>query len=246
MAKNTPKVITAKRSQKELRKYATKERAKTSSWFFKTGKGQYGEGDVFIGVNNPDARRVALTYVEMSLPEVAKLLDSKVHEDRFVALEILVAKYERAIRQFAEIEQKKIANFYLKHKTRVNNWDLVDTSASYILGHYLFDKNRNVLYKLAKSKSIWDRRIAVVATGYFINKKDFSDILSLAIVLSKDKEDLMHKAVGWMLREVGKKDEKVLTKFLDKYAISLPRTTLRYCIERLSSTQKKHYMKMDK
>lgn len=234
--------MTAKEVQKQLRKYATKKRAKASAWFFKTGKGQYGEGDIFIGVNNPNARHVALTHIGIPLPEIAKLLDSKIHEDRFVALEILVAKYEKG----RSLEQKRITNFYLKHKARVNNWDLVDTSASYILGHYLFKKNRKIIYRLARSKSLWDRRIAVVATNYFIQQKDYKDILRLAILLAKDREDLMHKAVGWMLREVGKKDEKVLTKFLDKYATKLPRTTLRYSIERLSEMQKKVYMRMGK
>lgn len=234
--------MTAKEIQRDLRKYATKKRAKANAWFFKTGKGQYGEGDIFIGVNNPDARHVALTHIDTPLPEVAKLLKSKVHEDRFVALEILVAKYERADKK----GQDKIAKFYLKNKSRVNNWDLVDTSASYILGNYLFEKNRKILYKLAKSKSLWDRRIAIVSTGYFISKADFRDTLKLTVFLKNDKEDLIHKAVGWMLREVGKKNAKALTKFLDKYAKVLPRTTLRYSIERLSKGQKQKYMKVDK
>ncbi len=231
--------MTYKDIQKELRRLASKERAKTNAWFFKTGKGQYGEGDKFIGVSNPDAREVALKYKDLDFKEVKSLLDSKIHEERFVALEILVAKYEKG-----DVNQKKkVANFYLKNKKQINNWDLVDTSASYILGDYLFDKNRSILYKLVKSKSLWDRRIAVIATHYFIKQKDFQDIFVFAEMLIGDKEDLMHKAVGWMLREVGKKDEKALTKFLDRFATKLPRTTLRYAIERLSSVQKQNYMK---
>ncbi len=231
--------MSARSIQRELRKYATKERAQTSAWFFKTGPGQYGAGDVFIGVRSPDTRKVALQFKDVSLEELMPLLYSKIHEERFVALEILVAKYEVSDAK----DQKKIVSFYLKHKARVNNWDLVDTSASYILGSYLFDKDRSILYKLAASKSLWDRRIAVVATHYFIKQKDFKDIFALTLLLLKDKEDLMHKAVGWMLREAGKQDEKVLRDFLDKYNTQLPRTTLRYAIERLSDTQKKWYMK---
>ncbi len=225
--------------QKELGKYSSKERAKTNAWFFKTGKGQYGEGDQFIGVSNPDARKIALKYQDLDFYEVKGLLGSKIHEERFVALEILVAKYEKG----DEKKKKKVVNFYLKNKKQINNWDLVDTSASYILGDYLFDKDRSILYKLVKSKSLWDRRIAVIATHYFIKQKDFKDIFAFAEVLIGDKEDLMHKAIGWMLREVGKKDEKALVKFLDKFSKKLPRTTLRYAIERLSVVQKQNYMK---
>ena len=229
--------------QKELRKYASKERAKTNAWFFKTGKGQYGYGDVFIGVSNPNARKVALENIDTPLSEILLLLNSKIHEDRFVALEILVFQYEKAVKQKDLSLQKKIVSFYLKNKDRINNWDLVDTSASYILGSYLFDKDREVLYRLVKSKNLWHRRIAVIATHYFIKQKDFSDTFKISILLMKDKEDLLHKAVGWMLREIGKQDEKSLTSFLDEYKLYLPRTTLRYAIERLSLTQKKNYMK---
>lgn len=231
---------TASLIQKELKTYASKQRAQVSVSFFKTGKGQYGEGDVFIGVSNPDARRVALAHKDISLVEVKKLLYSAIHEERFVALEILVAQYEKG----DEKEKKRVVVFYLKHKKQVNNWDLVDTSASYILGHFLFDKkDRRVLSTLARSKNLWDRRIAIIATHYFIQQKDFKDTLSLAELLMKDTEDLMHKAVGWMLREVGKKDEAVLKRFLDKHKSVLPRTTLRYALERLSKRDKERYMK---
>jgi 3-methyladenine DNA glycosylase AlkD len=233
----------AQNIQKELRKFASKERAKTNAWFFKTGLGQYGYGDVFIGVSNPDARKVAVKYKDIDFPDILELLNSKIHEERFVALEILVLKFENAVKDKDYVLQKKIVNFYLKNKDRINNWDLVDTSASYILGAYLFDKDREVLYKLAKSKNLWHRRIGIIATHYFIKQKDFSDTLKISILLMKDKEDLLHKAIGWMLREVGKQDEKSLTKFLDEYKLSLPRTSLRYAIERLSLSQKKNYMK---
>lgn len=235
--------MNAKTIQKTLRTYASKKRAETNAWFFKTGKGEYGEGDRFIGVSNPDARKVALRYRETPLATITELLNSNIHEDRFVALEILVAQFEHAVKQEDKTKQKKIATYYLKQRARINNWDLVDTSASYILGQYLFDKDRTPLYRLARSKSLWDRRIAVVATHYAIRQKDFVDTCALAVLLIDDKEDLIHKAVGWMLREVGKQDEMALVSFLEVYATSLPRTTLRYALERLSDVQKKQYMK---
>lgn len=229
----------AKDVQKELRVHANKDRAKTNAWFFKTGKGQYGEGDKFIGVSNPDARKIARKYQRLPFTEVLKLLNSKIHEERFVGLEILVTKYEKS----NIVEKRKVVTFYLKNRKKVNNWDLVDTSASYILGQYLFDKDRSILYKLINSKSLWDRRIAVIATHYFIKQKDYKEILLFSLELLNDKEDLIHKAVGWMLREVGKQNKKVLRKFLDQYSKVLPRTTLRYAIERLPSVQRNKYMK---
>lgn len=228
--------------KKHLRTFATEERAGVSARFFKTGKGQYGEGDKFIGVTVPDARSVAKVYKDISLSEIETLLVSKVHEERFVALEILVMQFEKAGKIGNTKEQKIIADFYLAHTDRINNWDLVDTSASYILGAYLYDKDKKILNKLAKSKLLWERRIAVIATHYFIRQGRFDETLALALLLRTDEHDLMHKAVGWMLREVGKKDEKVLCDFLDQYARTLPHTTLRYAIERLSTSKKKRYM----
>jgi 3-methyladenine DNA glycosylase AlkD len=229
--------------KKHLRTLVTEERAQGSARFFKTGKGQYGEGDKFIGVTVPDARSVAKAYKDIPLADIETLLSSKIHEERFVALEILVMQFEKVHKDKNVKEQKKIVDFYLAHTDRINNWDLVDTSASYILGAYLYDKDKKILKKLANSKLLWERRIAVIATLYFIHQGRFDETLALALLLRTDEHDLMHKAVGWMLREVGKKDEKVLCDFLDQYAHTLPRTALRYAIERLSIGQKGGYMK---
>jgi 3-methyladenine DNA glycosylase AlkD len=229
--------------KKHIRTLATEERVQGSARFFKTGKGQYGEGDTFIGVTVPDARSVAKVYKDILLPEIEVLLASKIHEERFVVLEILVMQFEKAFKEGNLKDQKRIVDFYLAHTDRINNWDLVDTSASYILGAYLYDKDKKILNKLAKSKLLWERRIAVVATHYFIRQGRFDETLALALLLRTDEHDLMHKAVGWMLREVGKRDEKMLCDFLDQYAHTLPRTTLRYAIERLSTLQKEKYMK---
>lgn len=229
--------------KKDLKKYASKERAEINAWFFKTKKGQYGYGDFFLGIKNGDARSVALKYCDSSFLDIEKLLNSRFHEERFVALEILVFQYEKAVKQKNLSLQKKIVSFYLKNKSRINNWDLVDTSASYILGSYFFSRNREILFKLLKSKSLWDRRIAIIATHYFIKHNDFSDTFKMVVSLLSEKEDLIHKALGWMLREVGKQDEKSLTSFLDNYSTKLPRTTLRYALERLSGPKKKKYMK---
>jgi 3-methyladenine DNA glycosylase AlkD len=229
--------------KKELRKFATKERAVVSARFFKTGKGQYGEGDIFIGVSNPDARGVAKKYRDIPLADIETLLGSKIHEERFVALEILVMQFEKAVKEGNVKEQKQIVDFYLAHTDRINNWDLVDTSAFSILGAYLYNKDKKILMKLAKSNLLWERRIAVVATLYFIRQGRFDETLALALLLRNDEHDLIHKAVGWMLREVGKMDEKVLCDFLDQYAYTLPRTSIRYALERLSARQKSSYMK---
>lgn len=232
--------------QRYLRKYATKSRAKSSAWFFKTGQGQYGEGDKFIGVRVPEMREVAKQFPELGFNDLSHLLHSKIHEERFVALVILVNQFKKAQKDKDARTQGKIVKFYLKNKNRINNWDLVDVSASYIIGAYLFERNKKILHKLAKSKNLWDRRIAIVSTNYFIQKGHFKETLSLAKILINDKEDLIHKAVGWMLREVGKQDEKVLTDFLNKNADTLPRTTLRYSLERLSKDKKKRYMSLRK
>lgn len=243
-----------------IRVKGTRARAEASAWYFKTGKGQYGYGDKFVGLTVPEQRDIAKKFQDLAQTELAKLLESKWHEDRFVALEILVMQYpttprlpssaqgfERAQRGASETKklQKKIIHFYLKHRARVNNWDLVDTSAPYILGHYLFEypSERKVLTKLAKSKSLWDRRIAIVSTLYFVGKGRFIESLELARVLMADKEDLIHKATGWVLREVWKRDQKVAETFLNKYKKLLPRTTLRYAIERMPDVKRRAYLK---
>ncbi|MFA7216846.1 MAG: DNA alkylation repair protein [Candidatus Paceibacterota bacterium] len=224
---------------RDLNKLKNKEKAKTSSGFFKTKKGQYGYGDKFLGITVPEQRKIAKKYKELKLSEIQELLKSPIHENRFTALEILVMKYENSQNK----EKEKIAKFYLKNTKNINNWDLVDASASYILGDFLYKKDRGVLYKLVKSENLWERRIAVVSTYYFIKRGDFKDIIKLSEILLKDKHDLIQKAVGWMLREAGKRDQKVLLSFLDKNHKEMPRTMLRYSLEKLSTKQKNFYMK---
>ena len=200
---------------------------------------------MFYGVTVPEERRVAQKYRDTPLSELQKLLNHKVHECRLTALFILVDQYKRA----DNLEKKKIVLFYLKNAKRVNNWDLVDSSASYVLGDYLVNHSpaggKKILYKLAKSKNMWKRRIAIVATGSFIGAGEFRHTLAITSILLKDTEDLLHKACGWMLREVGKKDVKTLEVFLTRYASRMPRTMLRYAIERLSEQKRRRYLAID-
>ena len=181
------------------------------------------------------SRKLAKKYSKLSLDEIDSLLNSLIHEYRLVALLILVDKYNN--------DKKNIYDFYFKNVSRVNNWDLVDLTAPKIVGDYLSDKDRNVLYSLAKSPNLWEKRISIVSTFAFIRNNEFSDTLNISEILLNDKHDLIHKAVGWMLREVGKKDEKVLCSFLDKYSKLMPRTMLRYSIEKFSDEKKKYYMR---
>lgn len=224
--------------KKELEALKDSERAEVSAWFFKTGPGQYGEGDVFLGITVPKMREVAKKYADLSLFDIQKLLLSKIHEHRFVALVILVTKYQRA----KETEKKKIFDFYVKNARNVNNWDLVDSSAEYIVGEYLFNRGKILIYKLARSKNLWDRRIAIVSTFGFIKRNKFDDTFKISEILLSDTHDLIHKAVGWMLREVGKRDRDQLEKFLKKHYSVMPRTMLRYAIERFDSGKRKFYM----
>lgn len=226
---------------KELSKLKNSKKAKILSRFFKTGKGEYGEGDIFLGITVPEQRKVAKKFLEISLYEISKLLKSKIHEHRFTALEILVLKYGK---EKDQKEKEKIVSFYLKNLKSVNNWDLVDTSAPYILGDFLKDKkDRSVLYKLIKSKNIWERRVSIVSCATFIKQNDFKDILNLSEIVLNDKEDLIAKAYGWMLREVYKKDKKTLISFLNKNANKMKRVALRYSIEKMDKEERVKYMK---
>ncbi len=226
---------------KEMKKMATPARAKANAWFFKTGKGQYGEGDQFIGLSVPQLRIIAKKYRDISFKEISLLMKSKIHEERLIAVYLLVYQFEKA----DEATQKKIYDFYLKNTKYVNNWDIVDTSAGYIVGGYLFTHPREIkiLDKLAVSQDLWEKRIAIVATYAFIQKGKDALTHKIAIKLMNDKHDLIHKAVGWMLREAGKKvsleNEK---KFLDKYAHKMPRTMLRYAIELFPQEVRKYYL----
>ncbi len=228
----------AKSVEQDLKKLGSKEKSESSQWFFKTGKGQYGYGDVFIGVTVPEQRKVAKKYADLALPDIENLLSSKFHECRLTALLILCSQYKKA----EEKTQKTIVKFYLSHLERVNNWDLVDTSARNILGEYLVDKDRSWLYKLARSQNIWERRVAIVATHAFIVRHDFDDTLAIATILLDDTHDLIHKAVGWMLREVGKRSRPALITYLNEYSSKMPRTALRYAIEHFPEAQRKRYM----
>jgi 3-methyladenine DNA glycosylase AlkD len=222
--------------RKELRQKANPEKAQILQRFFKTGKGQYGEGDVFLGVMVPETRAIAKKYSGMNLKDVKKLLDSKIHEERLAGLLILVDKYQKG-------DKENIFNFYLKNSHRINNWDLVDVTSHKIVGDFLSDKPRDILHALAESENLWERRISIVSTFAFINKNDFKDSIKLAEKLLHDEHDLMHKAVGWMLREIGKKDVKELEKFLKKHYKNMPRTMLRYSIEKFPEKTRKKYLK---
>lgn len=224
--------------ENELAALAHKERAVILQKFFKTGKGDYGEGDVFIGITLPDARKIAKKYKHLRLKELGKLLKSDVHEYRAIALMILLNKFRNEPE-----ERKNVVDFYLANTAGINNWDLVDISAPGIVGEYLLDKNRAILYKFAKSGNLWERRIAIVSTFAFIRKNQFADTLKIAEILLKDKHDLIHKATGWMLREVGKRNQAVLENFLKKNSKRMPRTMLRYSIEKFSPAKRKFYMK---
>lgn len=233
-------IMTARDVQKALKAKSTQERAKTSQWFFKTGPGQYGEGDIFWGVTVPEQRTIAKQFKDLSLAEIKILLSSPVHEHRLTALLILVGQFKKA----DEKAQAKIYRFYLTQRRCVNNWDLVDSSAPYIVGEHLFKHpaEKSKLKIWAQSKNMWERRIAVVATWTLIRNKEYTDILQLAEQLKTDKHDLMHKAVGWMLREMGKKSPGTLVHFLNEHASTLPRTTLRYSIEKMTPEQRRYYL----
>ena len=229
----------AKQIQKKLRKIRDKERAEISQRFFKTGPGEYAEGDLFLGIRVPELRKLAKAYEPISLTEATKLLRSAIHEERLLALFILIRCYAKG----SETEQKKIYRLYLKNIQYVNNWDLVDASAEHIVGDFLKDKPKEILYKLAKSKCLWERRIAIVSTFHCIKRGEFSETLKISGMLLADKEDLIHKAVGWMLREVGKRDLETEETFLRKHYKIMPRTMLRYAIERFPESKRQGYLK---
>ncbi len=236
-----PPLMTAKKINKLLRKLADPERAAHSARYFKTGPGEYGEGDKFLGIGVPEIRAQVKKYEVVSLDVIQTLLMSDIHEARLFALLLLVKKFSKG----DEKEQTEIYNLYLKNTGRINNWDLLDSSASQIVGGYLEARDRKILYKLAKSASVWEKRIAVIATFKFIGNKQFEDALKLAAQLLHDKEDLIHKAVGWMLREIGKRDVIVEKEFLQLHYKNMPRTMLRYAIEKFTEQERKKYLSGD-
>lgn len=224
--------------QSRLQKLASPNQAKILMRFFKTGPGEYGEGDKFRGIMVPTLRKTASLYEELKLKEALKILRSPFNEDRCTALFILTAQFQKG----DEKTRQKIVKAYLSSTKHINNWNLVDLSCYKILGAHLFEKDRKVLYKLIRSKVMWERRIAIVSTFYFIQRKDFKDILKLSEMVLKDEEDLMHKCTGWMLREVGKRDKAVLERFLNKHKTKMPRTMLRYAIEKFSYVERAKFM----
>jgi 3-methyladenine DNA glycosylase AlkD len=212
--------------------------AKNSQRFFKTAKGEYGYGDIFLGIRVPVIRETVKKYKELKLSEVTKLLKSKYHEIRLFALLVLVYKFKNE-----NVEgQEKIYNLYIKHRKYINNWDLVDSSAPYIVGAWLCNRDKTILYELAVSNRLWDRRISILATSFFISKDHFNDTLKISSILLNDNEDLIHKAVGWMLREVGKKNRLVEEKYLRSRYKKMPRTMLRYAIEKFEPERRREYL----
>lgn len=228
-----------KKIKEELQKKSNPGKIKILSNFFKTGKGEYGERDKFIGLNVPANREVAKQNKEAEISVISELLESDIHEERLCALLILVEKYKKS-----DCEKKKdIFEYYIKQTKNINNWDLVDLSAPKIVGEYLLEKDKSVLLAMSKSKSMWERRIAIVSTITFIKAGKYETTLEIAKILIDDKEDLIQKAVGWMLREAGKKEKKVLIDFLNEYHTRMPRTMLRYSLEKLEKEEKEYYMK---
>ena len=222
----------------ELRKAASKETASILQRFFKTGKGEYGEGDKFLGIKVPQIRKIAKRNNDLTFTEIQKALKSKFHEERLCALLILVGKYSTG----DEKTKEKITNFYLANTKFINNWDLVDLTAPKILGKYLLNRDREILYTLSISESLWERRISILSTFEFIREKQFQDSLKIAKILLNDEHDLIHKAVGWMLREIGKRDLETEEKFLLKYYKTMPRTMLRYAIEKFPEKKRLAYL----
>lgn len=223
----------------ELLSMANPEKGTFLQRFFKTGPGQYAEGDVFLGLVVPLTRSIAKANKQTQLSELQLLMESEYHEARLCALLIVVEKFKKA----SEAEREELYTFYLKNARRINNWDLVDVTCPHVVGLYLLDKDRSHLYELAESDNLWEQRIAMVSTVTFIRNREFSDTLALAERLMTHKHDLMHKAVGWMLREVGKKDRNTLTGFLEQYATKLSRTSLRYAIEHYPEDQRQYFLK---
>jgi len=225
--------------QRKLQELGSREKAKVLQRFFKTGPGEYGEGDVFVGVKVPELRKLAKEYHEITVKEVKQLLKSDIHEERLLALFILVRKYSKG----NEAEKKRIYELYLKSTQFINSWDLVDSSAHHIIGAFLVDKSKEPLYSLAKSMNLWERRISIISTFYFIKHDKYAETIKISEILLTDEQDLIHKAVGWMLREVGKRHMPTEEKFLRKHYKRMPRTMLRYAIEKFPEDKRQRYLK---
>ena len=225
--------------RRRLEKLADTEKAQVLQRFFKTGPGEYGEGDVFLGIKVPELRRLAKEYKGITLKEAKQLLRSPIHEQRLLALLILIRSFSKG----DEGTKKRIYDLYLKNTQYINNWDLVDVSAEHVVGAYLMERSKTPLYGLAKSDSLWERRISILSTFHYIRRGQFSQSLKISKMLLSDKEDLIHKAVGWMLREVGKRHLPTEEKFLRAHYKRMPRTMLRYAIERFPERKRQRYLK---
>ena len=228
----------AKAVAEDLKKLSNPRNAEAKHRFFRTKKGEYGAGDIFWGVSVPETRVLAKKYSDLGLTECTKLLKSEIHEQRLLALVILAHQFKRS----EPNDQKKIYSLYMRNLRHVNNWDLVDASAHLIAGPYLENESRDILYKLARSKNLWNKRVAMLTTFHFIRRKDFADALKIAEILLHDEHDLIHKAVGWMLREIGNRDKQTEEKFLKRHYKTMPRTALRYAIEKFPAAQRKKYL----
>lgn len=227
-----------KNIQQDLQRLKDSENAKILSKFFKTGKGQYGKGDIFLGIKVPEQRKIAKRYAGLSLDDIGRLLKSKIHEYRLTSLFILVLKYKKEDHS----GKHEIIDFYLNNLENINNWDLVDSSAPYLLGDFLLDKDKSILYTLAQSDNLWQRRIAMLSTFAFIKNGRFEDALKISDILVSDRHDLIHKAVGWMLREIGKRDIGAEEEFLQKHYLEMPRTMLRYAVEKFDEDKRQFYL----
>jgi 3-methyladenine DNA glycosylase AlkD len=231
--------MTVQEIRSRLQRLGNKERAQASQRYFKTGPGEYGEGDQFLGITVPEIRKLAMEYHAITLAEAIQLLQSEIHEERLLALLVLVRSYA----QGDEYTKKRIYGLYLRKTRYINNWDLVDASAEHIVGAFLKEKGKKPLYDLARSKDLWKRRIAIMATFHFIKGNAFAQTIKIAGTLLSDNEDLIHKAVGWMLREIGKRNIRVEEQFLKKHYKKMPRTMLRYAIERFPVSKRQRYLK---
>jgi 3-methyladenine DNA glycosylase AlkD len=231
-----------KKIETDLKKVSSKEKSDNYAWFFKTGKGEYSEGDRFLGITNPNIHKIANKYKkDISIKDTLFFLTNPIHEYRLFALDILKYKYDKEDKG----EQKEIVDIYLENIKYVNNWDLVDLSAPNILGDYLLDKNRNILYKFAKTKNLWIQRISILSTFAFIKNNEYKDALKISKLLLNHKHDLIHKAVGWMLREIWKRDSNVAEEFIKNNYDDIPRTSLRYAIEKMEENNRKQFLKKE-
>jgi 3-methyladenine DNA glycosylase AlkD len=224
--------------RKKIKLLGNPEISKTMKWFFKTGKGEYGEGDVFFGLKVPTQRKLAQEFRDLDFADLKMLLSSPVHEERLISLFILVERFVKG----SEKKKQMIFSFYLKNRKGINNWDLVDLSAPKIMGKYLLDKDKSILFKFALSKNVWERRIAILSTQEFIRNEEYHTTLLIAEILLEDNHDLIHKAVGWMLREIGKRDLTIEENFLKIHYNKMPRTMLRYAIEKFPESKRKKYL----